>query len=72
MICFVTSPSGNRLVRAKSNKAAVDFVVAETVKSRSVGADELVDLMKVMTVEEATSEDDTIVESDAEAGNAQR
>jgi hypothetical protein len=44
-VVLVTTPSGKRLVRAKSEKAARDFVVQDTVKTVSLNAASLVDYM---------------------------
>lgn len=64
MLCLVTSPQGQRLVRSKSNKAAIDFVVAGTVTSKAVNADEVVDLISSgMKVEDALDQEEAIVES---------
>lgn len=68
MICYVSTPQGPRLVRAKSNNASVDFVVAQTVTSRAVGADELVDLLASgMIVEDATTPEQPVTAADSEA-----
>lgn len=46
MICLVTGPNNEkRLIRGKSNKAAIDFVTKDSYTSKAVGAEEVVDLM---------------------------
>jgi len=44
MICLVNGPEGQRLIKAKSNQAAIDFVVAERFTSKAVNSDELYEL----------------------------
>ncbi len=74
MICLVNGPNGEqRLVRAKSNKAAIDFVVGESYKSKAQNADEVVDLMaQGLKVEEVPDDDeDKVVAADPNANTAQ-
>lgn len=75
MICLVTGPNDSqRLVRGKSNKAAIDFVVGESFKSKAVSAEELVDLLaQGLKVEDIPDEEDDKVvtaEEDKSTGNA--
>lgn len=43
MICEVTGPDGVRVGKAKSHAQAIDSVVSEKYKSRSLNADEVAD-----------------------------
>lgn len=68
MICMVSGPNGKRLVRAKSNKAAIDYVVGQDFSSRSVSAEEVVDLMADgMHVEDAADVEIEVQEQSSEA-----
>lgn len=68
MICLVNGPQGKRLIRAKSNAAAINHCVREQFESHSVSADELVDLLSSgMVVEDAEGAEDRAVEDRAPA-----
>lgn len=69
MICLVKGPQGNRLIRAKSNAAAINHCVDGLFESRAVSSEELVDLLdEGMVVETASAGvEDRIVSDDSAA-----
>ena len=55
-IYLINTPTGNRLVKAKSAAAAINFAVKKDVTAAALKASELVDhLAAGLTVEDATA-----------------